>query len=102
MFVQQRAFAIYYLISGMQYACKSYNACFIVVVRFTAIKNGNTDVWVGIGFDTSTNIDLAIVLHTQQRISRYATCIRYYNLMRGGMHRLFDKRKKERVSGNGR
>lgn len=75
------------------------NARFIVVMRSMAIKNGNK---VGIDFDTSANTDLAIVSRAPQRISRYATCIRYYNLTRGGMRRSFDKRKRERVSGDGR
>lgn len=39
---------------------------------------------VGMSFDTSASTDLAIVSRAQQRIPRYATCIRYYNLTRGG------------------
>jgi len=84
---------IYY---GMQYAsrqCAFHRRAF-------RDKEWQYGCMVGIGFDTSGNTGLAIVSRAQQRISRYATCIRYYNLTRGGMRRSFDKRKRER--GNGR
>jgi len=84
---------IYY---GMQYAsrqCAFYRRAF-------RDKEWQYGCIVGIGFDTSGNTSLAIVSRTQQRISRYATCIRYYNLTRGGMRRSFDKRKREGTAGS--